>query len=508
MKNILLLLISLLIVTKISSQEIDMSQVSLDPNDTTKPFLGKEVIDTLATCKAVKAELESIATKGIKALDSRGHSNLTHRYKSKINVEVQQLCLNFMQEIREQAAAEAEKEYQRILKEAKELSQEKIDVYYIHRNKWSGYFEATKALDQLLPSVLEQTYYKWHTLDLPSGTSPQLEKLSKELQEELPKNKEKVIKYLASIREEKITDLRKIGFRTQAETNILRDYINKIMEQMPPVDNPECYKYIEKEFQRDYHSEGFFCGNNVLKKNKKKIVTRKNPNYFKNDSSWDWLSEKEKERVVKHFPVEDTYYVDKRHPEYIIRNLNVGIQYSQDVYAALKDDVLAGVTNNHARGGNLYYDLEQVLCLYEFEHNKYDVNKLPTYVKDCIRYSLITFKVSNVGYSYDNSWEYTKKHKSETYDISEKYIKQQHLDHAKLFDNHRVEKVDGTTFRHYIGKDEQIVILQKYVYGNYCMWLFPFSKVTTLNPKDYIINKNVINKKKILTCYYVVEKYK
>ena len=508
MRKILLLLMSLLIVTEISSQEIDMSQVSLDPNDTTKPFLGEEVVDTLATCKAVKAELESIATKGIKALDSKGYNGFTRKYKSNIDGEVQQLCLNFMQEIIEKAAAEAVEDYQRILKEAMDLSQEKIDVYYIHRNQWRGYFEATKALEQLIPRVLEQTYNKWHSLHLASGTSPQLEKLSKELQEELPKNKEKVITYLTSIREKEITDLRKIGFRSQAETNILRDYINRIMEQMPPVDDSECYKYIEKEFQRNYNSENFFYGNNVLKKNKKKIVTRKNPNYFKNDSSWDWLSEKEKERVVKHFPVEDIYYVDKRHPEYIIRNLNVGMRYGQDVYVALQNDVLAGVTNNHARGGYLHYDLEQVLCMYEFEHNKYDVNKLPIYVQDCIRYSLITFKVSNVGYSYDNSWEYTKKHKPETFDISEKYIKQQHLDHDKLFENHRVEKVDGTTFRHYIGKDEQIVILQKYVYGNYCMWLFPFSKVTTLNPKDYIINKNVINRKKILTCYYVVEKYK
>ena len=110
------------------------------------------------------------------------------------------------------------------------------------------------------------------------------------------------------------------------------------------------------------------------------------------------------------------------------------------------------------------------------EHNKHNINAQPSYVKDRIRYDLVTYNYSNSSYSYDDSFEYKKNHKPETIEMSEQYIKQLHLDHKDLgrwfyhkideFKYTRTERVDGLTFRHYIGANEQIVILQKFVYGN------------------------------------------
>ena len=169
------------------------------------------------------------------------------------------------------------------------------------------------------------------------------------------------------------------------------------------------------------------------------------------------------------------------------------------VNAAFTGDTLNGVSNEYAYAdGALDKELEQVLCFYELEHNKHNINAKPTYVKDKIRYEL----VNHFSYSPEGSFEYKKSHKYETTKISEQYIKQLHLDHIKDLDKYgegsynkfeafkyiRTERVDGVTFRHYIGENEQIVILQKFVYGNYCWKLFQYSKVTTFNPQDYIIN--------------------
>ena len=333
--------------------------------------------------------------------------------------------------------------------------------------------------------------------------------------------------------EKKLLSYKRDELRTQAENNILRNYINTILDRMPSVESPECFKFIhsnnaptanENDFTIPFLSNRFFRDRDVFKTNKKKVITWKNPNYFKEDNSWEWLLEKEenvlwRERVEKHFPKEDIYFVDSRHPDFQIRRMYVKTQNGREVNAAFAGDTLKGVSSEYAYAkGYVDNEMEQILCFYELEHNKHNINAQPAYVKDRIRYDLVTFY--DESYSHDLSFDYKKNHKPETVEISGQYIEQLHLDHKDLgtypssfyhkikeFAYKRSERVDGVTFRHYIGINEQIVILQKFVYGNYCWKLFPYSRVTTFNPKDYVINNEFINRNKVLTCYYVVEKY-
>ena len=61
MKKLLLFLFLTITIVKINAQEIDMSQMSFDPSDITKPYLGKKVIDTVGICTAVKEDFNIIA---------------------------------------------------------------------------------------------------------------------------------------------------------------------------------------------------------------------------------------------------------------------------------------------------------------------------------------------------------------------------------------------------------------------------------------------------------------
>ena len=96
MKKILLLFVALSMATGIYSQEIDMSNVSLDSLDDTRPYLGKEVVDTLGTCLAVKAELEAIAAQGFSAMDSYGQTQFIRNHKDEIDAEVDKLFGNLL----------------------------------------------------------------------------------------------------------------------------------------------------------------------------------------------------------------------------------------------------------------------------------------------------------------------------------------------------------------------------------------------------------------------------
>ena len=90
MKKILFSLIALSIVTGLYSQEVDMSQVSLELSDRRKPYLGKEIVDTIGTCKTVRAELETIMSEGINAFNSSdgfGHSRFSRNFQKEIEVE-------------------------------------------------------------------------------------------------------------------------------------------------------------------------------------------------------------------------------------------------------------------------------------------------------------------------------------------------------------------------------------------------------------------------------------
>lgn len=535
MKKILLSFIALSIAKGLYSQEVDMSQVSFNLSDRTKPFLGKEVVDTIGTCKAVRAELESILSEGINAFNSSdgfGHRNFSRNYKSEIEAEQDKLLVQYETEIKTQAVTEAENEYQSILLEATNLKQEDIRRYYTPHGMGSLY-EPTSELWRLIPGVFVKLRQKYcYNIHVSVDGIPKLEKLSKSLQKELPKNKEKIIEELIPVVEKKLMSYKREELRTQAENKILRNYIKTILDRMPSEDSPECFKFIhnsnastakEIDFTISFLSNRYFRDRDVFKTNKKKVITWKNPNYFKEDNSWEWLLDDEyvqwRERVEKHFPKEDTYFIDSRHPDFQIRRMRVKTQNGCEVNAAFAGDTLKGVSNEFAYAkGYVDQDMEEVLCFYELEHNKHNIDAQPSYVKDRIRYDLVTYKYSNSSYGYDYSFEYKKNHKPETIDMSEQYIKQLHLDHKDLgsrfyhkidaFKYRRTERVDGLTFRHYIGDNEQIVILQKFVYGNYCWKLFPYSKVTTFNPQDYIIDNKVYKpENKVLTCYYIVEKY-
>ena len=524
MKKILLFLFLTITIVKINAQEIDMSQMSFDPSDITKPYLGKKVIDTVGICTAVKEDLENVMSQGIKAWGNSKDSCYNHFqrvFKGEIDSKLDNLLIPYESEIQTQAKTyaknEAENKYRRILNEARNM---KSDIRrYFTLDKTSSLYEPSDVLWNLIPKVLVKLREKYSVSVRESKISNQLEKLSKDLQKELPRNEKMIIEEFIPIFEDNYVIYRRLTMReklrTQAENTVLCNNIKIFLEKMPPVDAPECFDYIRKDKTDDN------LGNHSLKEilryrkefniNKIKVITLKNPNYIFNDESWDWLSaEKDtngnkikREQIVTHFPVKDSYLVDPQHPEYKVRRLYVGLQNGGEVYAAFSDDSLKGVSDN----GYIDYAIEQVLCFYELEHNKYKINDQPSYVKDCIRYNLATFQYGNTGYSYDNSWRYMKSHKSETIQMSEQYIRQLHQDHKK--DNHRYTvRVDGVTFRHYIGKNRKIIILQKYVYGNYCWKLFPYSKVTIFNTKDYIINNDIYKPdKKVLTCYFIVEKY-
>ena len=538
MKKILLSFIALSIATGLYPQEVDMSQVTFKLNDWTKPYLAREIIDTIETCKAVKAELESIMSEGINAFNSsdhHGHDNFSHHFQKEIGVEQEALLSQYESEIKSLVVTEAEKEYQNLLQEATNLTQDMVRLYYNPRLGVD--YEPTDALKRLIPVALEKVRKKWNvTMHVTVTGIPDMKKLSKSLQKELPKNRDKIIEELIPIVENKLISSKRAELRIPAENSILRNHIKKIIDRMPPVDTPDCFEYIHaygSDYDKmdntiQYLASRFFRDREALSQNKMKIGIWKNPYYYKYDNSWEWLTKEEidedgrkieRERVEKHYPIEDTYWIDRRHPEFQIRRMYVKTQNGREVNAAFVGDTLKGVSNEFAYA-NSYVDqeMEEVLCFYELEHNKHNINAQPSYVKDRIRYDLVTYEYSNSSYSYDGSFEYKKNHKYETIEMSEQYIKQLHLDHKDLgkwfyhkideFKYKRTERVDGITFRHYIGENEQIVILQKFVYGNYCWKLFPYSKVTSFNPQDYIINKNVYKKEnKVLTCYYVVEKY-
>ena len=550
----LLLFAVLSMPTGISAQDIDMSQVSLNSYDRTMPFLGKEVVDTLGTCRAVRAELDSIAAQGTNALTSSyGRSKFMQKYERAIDVEADQLVKEYVPEIAAQAATDSEEEFQRLLAAVQNLAEDpnSLSQYYAQLDETKSQTVKTKGkkavvhydqlngikdLQQYVSSFLNKYAGK---LSFNISGNFSWKKASKALQKDLQKDKATAIGYLTAISQEKAINVKRSELRPQAEDNVLRKYIAEVVSRMPATDSPECYGYIhgyannQVEFEYHIHriTRDYFNDREVFKTDKKKIITWKNPNYFKDDDSWGWLTEGIKDNhsgqqktewkeEMTHFPAEDRYFVNSNHPEYKVRHMNVCTQCGTEVYAAFLNDTLAGVSNEYAIARS-YIDreLEQILCFYEMEHNQHNINSQPAFVKDCIRYDLVHFRYSNDSFSHDLSFDYTKNHKAETIEMSEQYIRQLHLDHKDLgegghfyhkiskFESLRTERIDGTTFRHYIGKDEKIVILQKFVFGNYCTKLFPFSKVTTFNSKDYVINKDFINKEKVLTCYYVVEKY-
>ena len=538
MKKILLLFVLLLIVSGCFAQEVDMSQVSLRSSDRTKPFLGKEVIDSMGTCQTIKAELESIEKQGASAFNtnSSGYNNFIRNYEPQIKIEQKRLSEAYLPQIKAQAEANAEEEYRNLLAKAGHLEQD-IMLY-----KYCDSFRKDEKLNDDLKIYTKELEKYIHDLIAQHSRiirnnyvgDSNWEKLSKSLVKDLETDKETAIKYLVPILQEKAITVKMNELYSQALTNVLRRYIANVLQKMPSVDSPECFSYIHnlgnglsnKEHLISYLSQKYFPDRKVLKSNKMKVITWKNPYYFKDEDSWKWLSGEKGnkvqwERVEKHFPVEDSYLIDPGHPEYQIRRMYVRTQHGCEVYAAFDGDVLIGVSNDYAYGiGRVDTEMEHALCFYELEHNQYNLNAQPAYLKDAIRYGLVRFRESDTGgsYSYDSSFDYKKTHKNETVEMAEKYIQQLHLDHQNKigkgksigiygFRYRRTERIDGTTFRHYIGDDEQIVILQKFVYGNYCTKLLPFSKVSTFNPKDYVINNSFIKQNKVLTCYYVVEKY-
>ena len=525
MKKLLFFLFLTITIVKINAQEIDMSQISFDPSDITKPYLGKKVIDTVGICTAVKDDLENVMSQGIKALGHSKDSCYLHFqrvFKGEIDSKLENLLIPYESEFQTQAKTyaktEAENRYRRILNEASKL---KSDIHrYYTLDKTGSLYEPSDVLWNLIPKVLVKLREKYNVSIRESKIPNQLEKLSKDLQKELPRNEKMIIEEFIPIFEENHVIYRRLTMReklrTQAENTVLCNNIKIFLEKMPPVDAPECFDYIRKEETGDnlsnYKLKEIFRYRKEFNVNKMKVVTLKNPNYIFNDNSWDWLSAEEKnadgniirrEHVVTHFPVKDSYLVDRRHPEYKVRELHAGLENGGEVYAAFSGDSLKGVSDN----GYIDHAIEQIRCFYELEHNKYNIDVQPSYVKDCIRYDLVTFRFGNSSYFYDNSWRYMKNHKVETKQMSEQYIRQLHLDHKK--NNYRYTvRVDGVTFRHYIGKNRKIIILQKFVYGNYCWKLFPYSKVTVFNSKDYVINNDVYKTdKKVLTCYFIVEKY-
>ncbi len=219
-----------------------MSQVSFNLSDRTKPFLGKEVVDTIGTCKAVRAELESILSEGINAFNSSdgfGHRNFSRNYKSEIEAEQDKLLVQYETEIKTQAVTEAENEYQSILLEATNLKQEDIRRYYTPHDMGSLY-EPTSELWYLIPGVLVKLRQKYcYNIHVRVDGIPKLEKLSKSLQKELPKNKEKIIEELIPVVEKKLMSYKREELRTQAENNILRNYIKTILDRRHSEDSPE-----------------------------------------------------------------------------------------------------------------------------------------------------------------------------------------------------------------------------------------------------------------------------
>ena len=96
MKKLLFFLFLTITIVKINAQEIDMSQISFDPSDITKPYLGKKVIDTVGICTAVKDDLENVMSQGIKAL---GHSkdscylHIQRVFKGEIDSKLENLLI-------------------------------------------------------------------------------------------------------------------------------------------------------------------------------------------------------------------------------------------------------------------------------------------------------------------------------------------------------------------------------------------------------------------------------
>ena len=531
MKKITLLFVSFLITIGVYSQELDLSQISLRAYDRSKPYLGKEVVDTIGTCRAVMAALDSISEQGSSALESSGRSNFIRNYGKEIDAEVDRLANEYTTTYSEKAIAALEAEYQSLLTAVQDMAEDSESLNYYYKR---GNLEGLKRY------ISDFIYNRSKKLIYNISGSLNWKKMSKALQKNLMKNETTVKEWLKVYLEMKARNTKLEELRPQAETNVLRNYVRKVKEGIPPVDSPNCYLYIHgwgaptenTEYRIRTFSQEYFRHCDIFKKDKLKIVTWKNPRYYKEDNTWKWLSEEKdengnainREKIEKHYPIEETYFIDPRHPEYKIKHTNIASQYGvwEEVYAAFSGDSLKGVSNGFAyKEGDVDREMEQVLCFYELEHNKYGINQKPTYVKDCIRYDLVSFRYSNECYNHNLSFHYKKSHKPETHNLSEQYIIQLHLDHKNLGDDpsyfyqkingfgyRRTERIDGTTFRHFIGKDEQIVILQKFVYGNYCWKLYPFSKVTLFDPKDYVINKDVYKPEhKVLTCYYIVEKY-
>ncbi len=514
------------------------SQNIANQNNRSLPYFREEIVDTLATCQAVRAELEIIAEQGISAFgnsNSSGYNNFTRKYSREIELEQDRLLNELTADIEVQAAVDAEEEYLNMINEASSMKEENFNMYYETLTQGNG-FRPTEALKRLVPHILENLYEKWVTNI--SG-KPKIEKLSKALQKELPRNKDIVIDYLKPIIQSRLIEAKKAEFRPRAEDCILRSYIHRVIERMPQTDSPECFSYIhrmgsssdELEHSIPYLTSHYFNNREALRFDKKKVIMIRNPHYFQDSTLWEWLSTEEtgesgnkiqREWVETHYPVEDRYQVDRRHPEYQVREMHVYTQFGRDVITAFMNDSLKGVSIDYVYAiGDVDREIEQVLCLYELEHNQYDINSQTGPLKDAVRYGLITFRESNVDYSWNSSWDYNKHHTPEVQELAEQYIRQLHLDHRNAlgddrnrnfnylyeFKYRRTERVDGVTFRHYIGEEEKIVVLQRFHYGYYCKALFPFSQVANLNPRDYVINQNIIRQNKILTCSYTVEKY-
>lgn len=256
MKKLLLFLFLTITIVKINAQEIDMSQMSFDPSDITKPYLGKKVIDTVGICTAVKEDLENVMSQGIKALGNSKDSCYNHFqrvFKGEIDSKLDNLLIPYESEIQTQAKTyaknEAENKYRRILNEARNM---KSDIRrYFTLDKTGSLYEPSDVLWNLIPKVLVKLREKYSVSVRESKISNQLEKLSKDLQKELPRNEKMIIEEFIPIFEDNYVIYRRLTMReklrTQAENTVLRNNIKIFLEKMPPVDAPECFDYIRKD---------------------------------------------------------------------------------------------------------------------------------------------------------------------------------------------------------------------------------------------------------------------
>lgn len=468
-------------------------------NNWESQFLEVNTIDTTATCQQVRTGLAELVS--TYPLDNYYTAFCNYYFD-----EIEEREKNNSQ-IRIKARALAEREYENKMRIISTINKDQLNYYY--RRVYDG-FEPTDALYNIIPPVLEKMWVKWcktftmlYEGYIVSIGAPSMSRLSKTLKKEYKSHKNEIIEYFMTEKQSEAAET----IRRDIVQIMFRDKVNDLLDNMPTINIEGCYYYCFNqcmEFISNIAPDQLNLFEPCYKKS-----TIPNPNY----DAWGWLSHfnnEDREHVVTHYPIEDTYYIDHRHPEYIIRtDMEANTEEDWPVTTAYAGESLIGVAVDHIYS-DIVEDFELILDLYELEHNKYNINSQPSYVKDCIRERmLIGLNSNNLRLSLYSGYEYTKRHKNETYNLANQYIEQLHLDRKKILEyeyDHikyfRTERVDGTTFRHFIGLEEQIVILQKYVYGNYCHGLFPYSKITSFNPNDYKMKK-----RKVLTCYYIVEKY-